>query len=158
MFGNTEKKKVSKDQAYLRLSTLCANAEYCESDLRKKMQRWDMPDGAEDAVITQLTKERFIDEERFARAFVREKFRFNKWGKVRITLELKRKGIDQFVIEDALEEIPSEDNMDILSNLLASKKKTVKGKSDYEIKCKLIRFALSRGFEMDDINRVIDKI
>jgi len=155
MFGNTQKKKVSKDEAYLKLSTLCAGAEYCEADLRKKMQRWEMPDGAEDAVIAQLIKERFVDEERFARAFVREKFRFNKWGRVRITQELKMKRISQNTIEDALEEIPSDDNLETLKALIESKKKSVKGKSDYEIKCKLIRFALSRGFTMDDINKVI---
>ena len=156
MYSNTPKKKVSKDEAYLKLSTLCASAEYCEHDLRKKMDKWDMPEGSADKVIEQLVKERFIDEERFARAFVREKFRFNKWGRVRISLELKRKGIAEFTIEDALEEIPSDDNLETLKALIASKRRSVKGKSEYEIKCKLIRFALSRGFDMDDINRAMD--
>lgn len=150
------KRKVSKDEAYLKLSAQCANAEYCEYDLRKKMLRWEMPEGAEDEVIEKLVKERFVDEERFARAFVREKFRFNHWGKIRITQELKIKRISPSVIEDALEEIPQDDNIEALRNIIATKRKSVKGKSDYEIKCKLIRFALSRGFEMDDISKVID--
>ena len=63
MYNNAPKKKVSKEEALLKLSSLCATAEYCEYDLRKKMQRWDMPAGAEDEVIERLTKERFIDEE-----------------------------------------------------------------------------------------------
>ncbi|MBP5479810.1 MAG: RecX family transcriptional regulator [Bacteroidaceae bacterium] len=158
MYNNAPKKKVSKEEALLKLSSLCATAEYCEYDLRKKMQRWDMPAGAEDEVIERLTKERFIDEERYAHAFVREKFRFNKWGRVRIALELKRKGINEFTVEDALEEIPSDDNIETLRTLIASKKKSVKGKSDYEIRCKLIRFALSRGFDMDDINEALDSL
>ena len=156
MYNNPPKKKVSKDEAYLKLSVLCASAEYCEYDLRKKMDKWDMPEGAADKVIEQLVKERFIDEERFARAFVREKFRFNRWGRVRISLELKHKGIAKFTIEDALEEIPKDDSIGTLRSLIASKRKSVKGKSEYEIKCKLIRFALSRGFEMDDINEALD--
>lgn len=150
------KKKMSKEEAYLRLSSLCAVAEYCESDMRKKMQRWEMPEGAEDAVILQLVKERFIDEHRFAHAFVREKFRFNRWGRVRISLELKRRGISDVDIEDALEEIPSDDNLTTLKELIAAKRKSVKGKSDYEINGKLIRFALSRGFCMDDILKVVN--
>lgn len=149
------KKKLSKEEALTRLATLCASAEYCEYDLRKKMERWELPEGAEDAIIQQLVKERFLDEERYAKAFVRDKFRYNKWGRIRISMELKKKRISEHVIEDALEEIPSDDNLDTLKALIESKKKSVKGKSDYEIKCKLIRFALSRGFTMDDINKVI---
>jgi len=149
------KKKLSKEEALTRLATLCAGAEYCEYDLRKKMERWELPEGAEDAIIQQLVKERFLDEERYAKAFVRDKFRYNKWGRIRISMELKKKRISEHVIEDALEEIPSDDNLDTLKALIESKKKSVKGKSDYEIKCKLIRFALSRGFTMDDINKVI---
>ena len=150
------KKKVSCDEAFVKLSTLCARAEYCESDMRKKMQRWDMPEGAEDEVINRLVAERYIDEERFARAFVREKFRFNRWGRNRISMELGRKGIARFVIEDALEEIPVDENLSSLKSLLDAKRRSVKGKNDYDVRCKLIRFALSRGFSMDDIGRVID--
>ncbi|MCR5313965.1 MAG: RecX family transcriptional regulator [Bacteroidaceae bacterium] len=152
------KKKVSKEEALLKLSSLCAAAEYCESDLRKKMQKWDMPEGAEDEVIQQLVKEHFLDEERYARAFVREKFKFNRWGRIKISLELKRKGIGNFVIEDALEEIPDGDNLETIKTLLSNKKKITKGKNDYDIRCKLIRFALSRGFSMDEIDKVIDSI
>lgn len=152
----TVKKKVSKDQAYLQLSSLCARTEYCEYDMRKKMQKWDMPEGAEDEVIEQLVKEKFIDEERYAHAFVRSKFRFNRWGRVRITQELKLRRIAPQVIADALEEIPNDENLDTLKALIDSKRKSVKGKSDYEIRCKLIRFALSRGFMMDDIEKVLD--
>lgn len=152
----TSKKKVSKDEAFLKLSALCAGAEYCEHDLRKKMHKWEMPEGAEDEVIQQLVKERFVDEERYAHAFVREKFRFNRWGRVRIAQELKMRHISPMVIEDALEEIPADDNIETLKALIETKRKSVKGKSDYEIKCKLIRFALSRGFTMDEVEKALN--
>lgn len=152
------KKVMTEDEAYYKLSSLCAAAEYCETDMRKKMSRWELPDGAEDRLINKLVSERFIDESRFAMAFVREKFRFNHWGKVKISIELKRRGISQMVIDESLDEIHEDDNHDTLLSLLMSKKKSVKGKTDTEIKFKLMRFALSRGFTIDDIERVIDTV
>ncbi len=149
---------MTEDEAYYKLSSLCAAAEYCETDMRKKMSRWELPDGAEDRLINKLVSERFIDESRFAMAFVREKFRFNHWGKVKISIELKRRGISQMVIDESLDEIHEDDNHDTLLSLLMSKKKSVKGKTDTEIKFKLMRFALSRGFTIDDIERVIDTV
>lgn len=149
----------SEQEAYIKLSALCASAEYCEVDLRKKMRNWEvLPSDAIESIFSRLRAERFIDDERYARAFVRDKFRYNHWGRVRITQELKMRKISASVIEEALEEIPEDDNLDVLRQLISTKRKSVKGKSDYEIKCKLIRFALGRGFQMDDIMKVIGDV
>lgn len=150
----TKKHIYSEQEAYIKLSALCASAEYCEYDLRKKARNWEV--SSLDAVISRLRKERFINDERYARAFVRDKFRYNHWGRVRISQELKMRMIDSSIIEEALQEIPEEDNLSTLRRLIDSKRRTVKGKSDYDIRCKLIRFALGRGFQMSDITRVID--
>lgn len=150
----TKKHIYSEQEAYIKLSALCASAEYCEYDLRKKARNWEV--SSLDAVISRLRKERFINDERYARAFVRDKFRYNHWGRVRISQELKMRMIDSPIIEEALQEIPEEDNLSTLRRLIDSKRRTVKGKSDYDIRCKLIRFALGRGFQMSDITRVID--
>lgn len=149
----------SEQEAYIKLSALCASAEYCEVDLRKKMRNWEvLPSDAIESIFSRLRAERFIDDERYARAFVRDKFRYNHWGRVRITQELKMRKISASVIEEALEEIPEDDNLDVLRQLISTKRKSVKGKSDYEIKCKLIRFALGRGFQMDDIMKVVGDV
>lgn len=150
----TKKHIYSEQEAYIKLSALCASAEYCEYDLRKKARNWEV--SSLDAVISRLRKERFINDERYARAFVRDKFRYNHWGRVRISQELKMRMIDSPIIEEALQEIPEEDNLSTLRRLIDSKRRAVKGKSDYDIRCKLIRFALGRGFQMSDITRVID--
>lgn len=148
----TKKHTYSEQEAYIKLSALCASAEYCEYDLRKKARNWDTP---LDSIISRLRKERFIDDSRYAHAFVRDKFRYNHWGRVRISQELKMRKISADIIEEALCEIPEEDNLDTLRRLIDTKRKSVKGKSEYEIRGKLIRFALGRGFQMDDIIKVV---
>lgn len=150
-----KKHKYSEQEAYIKLSALCAVAEYCKHDMRKKMKNWELPDGAEEKIITRLVKERFVDEKRFAHAFVRDKFRYNRWGRVRIAQELKMRHIDENVIEDALEEIEEDDNLQTLREIIEKKRPSVKGKSEYEIRGKLIRFALGRGFSMSDAVKVI---
>lgn len=150
------------------MSYLCASAEYCKADILKKMSRWEIVGDDEDdenedkqaairqRIIERLIADRFIDEERFAHAFVRDKFRYNRWGRNRIQQELKRRNIPQNTIEEALEEIPSEENLETLKHLISAKRPSVKGRSDYEINAKLIRFALGRGFRMDEILKVIN--
>ena len=163
---NTKKHIFTEQEAYLKLSALCASAEYCEYDLHRKARNWEIvtnekvadvssPENRLLGVISRLREERFIDDERYARAFVRDKFRYNHWGRVRIIQELRIRKIDSSIIADAIEEIPEDDNLDTLRRLIETKRKSVKGKSDYDVRCKLIRFALGRGFGMDDIIRVL---
>lgn len=153
-----KKHKYSEQEAYIKLSALCAVAEYCKHDMRKKMRNWELPEGAEEKIITRLVEERFVDEKRFAHAFVRDKFRYNRWGRVRISQELKMRHIDENVIEDALEEIEEDDNLQTLREIIEKKRPLVKGKSEYEIRGKLIRFAIGRGFCMDDAIKVIGSL
>ena len=153
-----KKKKYTEQEAYTRLSALCAMGEHCCHDMQKKMKNWELPEGAEDRIIEKLVKEKFIDEGRFARAFVRDKFRYNRWGKIRIQQELRLRQISQKHIDEALEEIESDDNLSTLTEIIKKKRPSVKGKNEYEIKAKLIRFALGRGFSMDDITKVIGDI
>lgn len=164
------KHRYTEKEVLQKMSYLCASAEYCKTDILKKMARWEIVSNEDEGengdenkqtiirqrIIDSLVADCFIDEERFAHAFVRDKFRYNRWGRHRIQQELRQKGIDQNTIEDALEEIPSEDNLETLKHLICAKRPTVKGRSEYEIKNKLIRFALGRGFSMDEILKVID--
>lgn len=153
-----EKKKraYSEQEAYNKLSALCAMSELCCYDMQRKMRNWEMPEGARERVVEKLLKERFIDEARYAHAFVRDKFRYNHWGKVRIQQELRLRNIAQLLIDDALQEnIPQEDNLSTLKDLIEKKRLTVKGRSQYEVKGKLIRFAVSKGFSIDDVMKVV---
>lgn len=150
---------MTEEAALLRLSRLCVSAEYCLSDMRKKMQRWLLPEGSEARILQRLLDERFVDENRYAHAFVREKSSFNHWGPRRIEYELHRKGIGEEDIRDALSaNINEEENDKILMALLQQKAHTIHARNDYDLKMKLMRFAAQRGFTIDQIQRCIDDI
>ena len=150
-----QKRMISENDAMIRLTAKCAGAEYCRADIRKMMSRWELPEGVADKIIKRLQDERYIDEQRYAHAFVRDKFRYNHWGWIRIEQELKRRGIAQEYIDEAKEEISEDANLEALRKIIESKRRTVKGKNEYEVNAKLFRFALSRGFSYEDIKEVI---
>ena len=148
-------KKISDDAAFQRLSSLCATAEYCLFDMRRKMERWDLTDQQKARLLKRLVAEKYVDENRYAHAFVRDKSRYNKWGAKRIEFELRKRHIDDDDIRDALTELQELDTDDMLINLLRQKAKTVKYCNEYELLTKLMRFAAGRGFSADDFNRCI---
>lgn len=152
-----QKRMISENDAMIRLTAKCAGAEYCRADIRKMMSRWELPEGVADKIIKRLQDERYIDEQRYAHAFVRDKFRYNHWGWIRIEQELKHRGIAQEYIDEAKEEISEDANLEALRKIIESKRRTVKGKNEYEVNAKLFRFALSRGFSYEDIKEVIAK-
>lgn len=148
----------TEQEAYQKLSALCAVSEYCCWDMEQKMRRWGVAEEVAEKVVAKLVKEKFVDEERFAKAFVRDKFRYNHWGRVRIEQELKKRKISQQHIERALEEIGEQDNLVALREMIEKKRPSVKGRNEYEVRGKLIRFALGRGFAMDDVVKVVGSL
>ncbi len=149
------RKEMTEKEAFVRLSAKCAVTEYCRADMRRMMARWDMPDDARERVLARLQKEGFVDDRRYAGAFTRDKFRYNKWGVVKIALQLRMKGIAPDIIDEAVKEVDDDTALATLRKIIEAKRTTVKGKSDYEVNCKLLRFALSRGFSIDNINKVL---
>ena len=152
---NVAKKPMTESNALNHIAAKCAAREYCLADIRKMLSRWELPDGAEERIMQRLQAEKYVDERRYAHAYVRDKFRYNHWGVKRIELELRRKGIALDIIEDAKAEINDEDNTETLRHIIEVKRRTVKGNSEYEIRAKLFRFALSRGFSYEDISEVL---
>ena len=146
---------LTEEQAYQKLASLCAVSEQCISDIRRKMQRWVIIGDAE-TIIGRLIKERFIDEHRFARAFALDKFRYNHWGREMIRMEMRRRNISSADIDYGISEIPQEEYEFVLRHLIEAKRPTVKGKSEYEVNQKIMRYALGKGFTMDEILRYID--
>ena len=150
------KKEMTEQEAYLRLAALCAQAEHCEQEMRDKMRRWGLDEAAQDKVVERLTKERYIDEERYARAFVKDKIRYNKWGRRKVQQALWMKHISDDIQQQVLDEIDEKEYLDVLRPLLKQKRKSIKAESDYELNQKLVRFALSRGFGFDIIRQCLD--
>jgi regulatory protein len=134
---------------------LCSRREYCISDILTKLDSWGV--GKDDAgrIIKNLLKEKFIDEERYATAFVKDKFRYNKWGKIRIGLNLKTKGIPADIIKMALESIEYGEYRRMLEDLISAHRRKIKAKNQYELKAKLMRFGLSKGFESPMIYEIL---
>lgn len=150
------KKEITEQEAYLQLAALCAQAEHCEQEMRDKMKRWEIDKAVQDRVLQRLIEERYIDNERYARAFVKDKIRYNKWGRRKVQQALWMKHIDQDVQQRVLDEIEEKEYLDVLRPLLKQKRKSIKADSDYELNQKLVRFALSRGFTFDIIRQCID--
>ena len=150
------KKEITEQEAYLQLAALCAQAEHCEQEMRDKMKRWEIDKAVQDRVLQRLIKERYIDNERYARAFVKDKIRYNKWGRRKVQQALWMKRIDQDIQQRVLDEIDEKEYLDVLRPLLKQKRKSIKADSDYELNQKLVRFALSRGFTFDIIRQCID--
>ena len=151
-------KPITEESALSRLANLCARAEYCIQDMRKKMSAWELSEEAQTRIIARLLKDRYIDENRYAHAFVRSKFRFNRWGRDKIRQALRLKGISDDDIADGLSEIQSEESDTMLKELLRKKSRTIKYNSDYERYMKLLRFAVSRGFSLDDARKAIESM
>ncbi|MEE1222246.1 MAG: regulatory protein RecX [Bacteroidaceae bacterium] len=140
-------------KALNKAAALCVKQEMCVSQIRTKLDRWLVEPEAQERIIARLLSERYIDEARFAVAYARDKFRYNGWGPLRIDRQLRLLHIADAHRRAALEELPAEEQTDALARLLEKKAASVTGKNAYERRGKLIRFALSRGFEMDDILR-----
>ena len=150
------KKEMTEQEAYLQLAAICAQAEHCEQEMRDKMKRWEIDETVQNRIIDRLTKERYIDNERYARAFVKDKIRYNKWGRRKVQQALWMKRIDHDIQQRVLDEIDVKEYLDVLRPLLKQKRKSIKADSDYEMNQKLVRFALSRGFTFDIIRQCLN--
>jgi len=150
------KKEMTEQEAYLQLAAICAQAEHCEQEMRDKMKRWELDETVQNRIIDRLTKERYIDNERYARAFVKDKIRYNKWGRRKVQQALWMKRIDNDIQQRVLDEIDEKEYLDVLRPLLKQKRKSIKAESDYEMNQKLVRFALSRGYTFDIIRQCLN--
>ena len=150
------KKEMTEQEAYLQLAAICAQAEHCEQEMRDKMKRLEIDETVQNRIIDRLTKERYIDNERYARAFVKDKIRYNKWGRKKVQQALWMKRIDKDIQQHVLDEIDEKEYLDVLRPLLKQKRKSIKADSDYEMSQKLVRFALSRGFTFDIIRQCLN--
>ena len=135
---------------------LCARAEKSTGDARRLMHSWGVEEREQEAVLRKLTEQRFIDDVRFAEAFVREKTNLSGWGTYKIRAALARKGIDRATTDRALAEVDPAQNAERLRHQLARKMRSVKASTDYELKNKLLRYGLSLGFEFEAVSDAVN--
>jgi len=150
------KKEMTGQQAYQKLTDLCARSEHCQQEMLDKMRQWGVSEEEQAQVMERLIREKYVDDARFARAFVYDKIRYNKWGRRKVEQALWLKRIDNSIGQSILDEVDNEEYLSILRPMLKQKRKGIKAKSEYELTMKLIKFALGRGFTMDLIKQCID--
>lgn len=149
-------KQKTEQEAYLTLAALCAQAEHCQYEMTEKMRRWEVSDDAQARVMQRLVSERYVDDERYARAFVKDKVRYNKWGRRKVEQALWQKHIDEDIRQRVLDEVDDEEYLAVLKPLLKQKRRSTKAANNYELNQKLMRFALSRGFTFDIIRQCMN--
>ena len=157
MQETTQVKTKSPEQALASLMRLCSRAEKSSGDARRLMARWGVTASERDGVLAKLIEMRFIDDSRFAAAYVRDRSRFGGWGAYKIRAGLKAKGVSEEVINEALAQLTEDNSAEQLLRQVERKAPKVKAANDYELKTKLIRFALSRGFEYDTVLAVVEQ-
>ncbi len=146
------------EQMLFKASAYCATAEHCEADVRTKLQTWACAPEHIDKIIDYLKNENFLNEQRYCNAFVRDKFRFNQWGKTKIAMMLRTKNIAEETIAEAIDQIDDATYQQTVTTLLQTKLKGLKYRDEYDRKAKLIRFAQGRGFEYGIIAAAIEQL
>jgi regulatory protein len=151
--------KNKKDELLSKAQRICAEREYCESDIRGKLESWGESDEKiVNGIIESLKKEKFIDEERYAGAFARDRFKYQQWGKVKITAQMRLKHIPSAVIASGLSTIDEKEYMDMLTEILKKHKKNIKAKNRFDLKGKLLRHALAKGYESHLVYEIVNRI
>ena len=140
-------KILTPPEALHRAAALCSSAEHCTADIREKLARWGVTEADSRTIIDRLVQERFIDEQRYAVAFVKDKFRFAGWGRIKMRYALQQKRIDGSDIDHALATLDEEQYNDHLLELLQAKSRSIRDDDPEARRAKLFRFATSRGFE-----------
>lgn len=148
----------TKEEALERLQAYCSRAERCSSHITGLLHRWGVPQEDHREILACLEKDRFIDDRRYADAFVRDKLRHGGWGTRKIAQALTEKRIPKTFIEKALEQSDGETMSARLEKIMAAKLPAVKARNAYELKGKLFRFGLSRGFSPDEVSRAVEKL
>ena len=146
-------REMTENEARLRLEALCASSEQCSHDMDEKLRRWKLPEDARARIIAHLVEEGYVDDDRYCRAFVKDKIRYNKWGRRKVEQALFLKRIPSEVSRPVLDAVDDEEYLRVLRPLLASKRRSLRADDDYEARAKLVRFALGRGFSYDLIRQ-----
>ncbi|TQI72163.1 regulatory protein [Gramella sp. Hel_I_59] len=140
-------KSYSVEEALQKLMHFCAYRDRSQKEVEDKLNEMHMIDAAKEKIIIELMQEGFLNEERFARSFVRGKFRIKKWGRIKITQELKKRGISSPIIKMGLTEIKESDYRSTLFELAEKKLEKINEPNEYKRKGKLADHLMRKGYE-----------
>jgi regulatory protein len=152
------RKDKTPDEALSSLMRLCAKAERSSGDARRLMYRWGVPPADQQKILDSLIAQKFIDDGRYAVAYVREKVRLSGWGAYKIRAALSAKGIAREIIDRALAGLDGEVMDNRLEKSLARKAQQLKTTTPYELRTKLIRYGLSLGYDYEKVSEAVEKL
>ena len=140
-------KPLTPDQVLDKMAKYCAYQERCVKDVRDKLKTFDIPEEEKSKILDYLLDNRFVNDERFVKNFVRGKVNQSGWGMNKIRFHLMQKGIDKELIDEVLGQTDEAVYRQRLIDILKTKSKTVKAENDFEKKRKLAAYAMQKGFE-----------
>lgn len=146
------------DKIITRAAKLCSTSEKCSHDVRTKMISWGLAEQEADKAIAYLVEQKFLDDTRFARYFVKDKLKFNKWGRIKIGYALRQKQLPEDVINEALREINEDAYIEILDQLVLHKMQSAGDLKIPANKAKVLRFAAQKGFAAEEVYRSLDRV
>ena len=154
-----ERKTKTAQQALQSLMRLAARSEKSTGDALRLMRTWGVPEAEQRGVLEKLIADRYIDNRRYAEAYAREKSRLAGWGERKIAMQLRMKGVERETISAVLAEVLQDDSMaERLQEKLEKKLRTIKAATDYELRGKLLRYALGLGYDYDMAAEVIEEL
>ena len=152
------KKTYNVDEALAKLQRYCAYQDRCHKEVAQKLKDMQMIPQASEQIIMTLIEENFLNEERFAMAFVRGKFKIKKWGRRRLTSELKQRNISNYLVNKALGQISDMEYKTTFEALAHKKANSIKGGSVLKKKKKLADYLLYRGWESHLVYEKINQL
>lgn len=153
-----ENQELIAKEAYSKMARLCSRSEQCSADIRKKIIAYELIDEIVEEILEKLKLEKFLNDERYVKAYVSDKFKINKWGKIKIRHNLRMKGLPEDLIQNQLDEIDPEKYKKVLIKTMKDKAKAVKKKDRFEKMGQIIRFTQTRGFEPELIHRFMKEV
>lgn len=149
---------MEKKVALGKLQAICSRQEKCIFDIKQKLNIWNVENDHWDEIIEALINDKYVDEDRYAQSFVNDKYKFNKWGRIKIQYQLKMKGVNDACIKSAIQNIVEEEYASILNKVITDKNKSIKDKDSQVRYKKLLSFAYNRGFSFEESNEVIKRV
>ena len=154
-----ERKTKTAQQALQSLMRLCSRSEKSTGDALRLMRTWGVPEAEQRGVLDKLIADRYIDNRRYAEAYTREKSQLVGWGERKIAMQLRLKGVERETISAVVAELMADDSMtERLHDKLSKKLRTVKAANDYELRGKLLRYALGLGYDYDMAAEAVERV
>lgn len=152
------KREKTPEQALRSLMNLCVKTERSEFDVRRLLERWGIAAEERQRIVDTLVRERFVDDRRYAEAYVREKVRFSGWGRFKIRAALRAKRIDESIVEEALGQVDGASMREKLEHRLQMKMARTRARDEYDLRGKLIRYGTGLGFDTDTVLEVVEDL